>query len=171
MSDEERVNVKEDSPDEPGAYLFIINRHDAPDKALEVYVKLWRIEVFYRAAKQELGFEKCHSASEAHQHAHMELLFSAETLLTYALWQVNKEKTDESHNHREMGSRSLPHSLPSSHKKLLGSKAILLRFFIEARRFASLISAFWLKNLTMTMLPIFSNIICHIHVYTLNVLL
>ncbi|WP_199242487.1 hypothetical protein [Desulfosporosinus fructosivorans] len=36
-----------------GAYLIISNRHDAPREALSVYVKRWRIEVFYRAAKQE----------------------------------------------------------------------------------------------------------------------
>jgi hypothetical protein len=43
--------------------------------------KRWRIEVFFRAAKQELALEKCHSESEAHHHAHFELLFVAETLL------------------------------------------------------------------------------------------
>ncbi|WP_373460374.1 hypothetical protein [Paenibacillus sp. V4I7] len=51
------------------------------------------MEVFFRVAKQELGFESCHSKSEAHQHAHMELLFATETLLTYALWQLNNKKT------------------------------------------------------------------------------
>nr|WP_311547877.1 transposase [Paenibacillus baekrokdamisoli] len=164
--DEESVDVKEDSPDEPatykGAYLIISNRHDAPDKALEVYGKRWRIEVFFRAAKQELGFEKCHSTSEAHQHAHMELLFAAETLLAYALWQVNKEKTsDESHTHGEMV-RGLFHTRcqvrTRNHK---GLKRIYIDFDIEARRFASLISAYWPKNLSMTMWPVHSSIDSH----------
>jgi hypothetical protein len=54
------------------AYLIISNRYDAPEEALPTYVKRWRIEVFFRTAKQELAFEKCHSESEAHHHAHFE---------------------------------------------------------------------------------------------------
>ncbi|MDQ0115055.1 hypothetical protein J2T15_004512 [Paenibacillus harenae] len=45
--------------------------------------------------KQELGFEHCHSTSESHQHAHLELVFTTESLLAYALWQINKEKTSD----------------------------------------------------------------------------
>jgi SRSO17 transposase len=56
-------------------------------------VKRWRIEIFFRTAKQELGFEKCHSESEAHHHAHFELLFVTETLLAVAQLELNKEKT------------------------------------------------------------------------------
>lgn len=47
------------------------------------YAKRWRIEVFYRMVKQELGLTNCHSRSEASHFAHMELLFTAETLLCY----------------------------------------------------------------------------------------
>lgn len=59
--------------------------------------------MFFRTAKQELAFEKCHSDSEAHHHAHFELLFAAETLLSVALFELNKEKTsDEGYTHGEM---------------------------------------------------------------------
>jgi hypothetical protein len=73
-------------------------------KAVGTYVKRWRIEVFFRTAKQELSLEQCHSTSEAHQLAHLELLFATETLLAYALWQLNKEKTsdDEGYTHGKM---------------------------------------------------------------------
>jgi hypothetical protein len=106
--DEEAVcEIDKDDDDDTatykGAYLIVSNRYDAPREALVVYGKRWRFEVFFRTAKQELGFEKCRSTSEAHQHAHMELLFATETLLSYALWQVNKEKmSDESSTHGEM---------------------------------------------------------------------
>lgn len=87
-----------------GAYLLISNRFDAPKEALQTNVKRWRIEVFFRIAKQELAIEKCHSESVAHHHAHFELLFAAETLLAVALFEMNKEKTsiDEGCTHGEM---------------------------------------------------------------------
>jgi hypothetical protein len=70
---------------------------------LITYTKSWRIEVFFRTVKKELGFEQCYSTMEAHHQAHFELLITAETLLAYALWQLNKEKTsDEGYTHGEM---------------------------------------------------------------------
>ncbi|MGG1632974.1 hypothetical protein [Paenibacillus sp. NRS-1760] len=67
-----------------GAYLIISNRHDVPEKAFEVYGKKWRIEVFFRMAKQDLAFGKYHPTSEAYQHAHMEFVFATEALVAYA---------------------------------------------------------------------------------------
>ena len=77
--EETKENVVEEDINElsaqyRGAYLIISNRHDAPCEALSVYMKRWRIEVFYRAAKQELGLSDCHSTAEIHHHAHLELL-------------------------------------------------------------------------------------------------
>jgi hypothetical protein len=71
---------------------------------VRTYTKRWRIGVFFRTAKQELAFEKYHSKSEAHHHAHFELLFTAETLLAVALLELNKEKTsdNEGYTHGEM---------------------------------------------------------------------
>lgn len=75
------ADINELAAEYRGAYLIINNRHDTPHEALSVYVRRWRIEVFYRAAKQELGLCNCHSTMEAHHHAHLELLFATETLL------------------------------------------------------------------------------------------
>lgn len=159
--DEEATTMMEDSTDAlatyKGAYLIISNRYDVPKQALEVYSKRWRIEVFFRAAKQELGFEACHSTTEAHHHAHFELLFATETLLAYALWQINKEKTsDESCTHGEMV-RGMIHTRCQvrcrSHK---GSERIYLHFDIEVRRFASFISTYWPPELLMTAWPLYS---------------
>lgn len=146
-----------------GAYLIISNRYDVPNQTLEVYGKRWRIEVFFRTAKQELGFESCHSTSEAHQHAHMELLFATEMLLAYALWQVNKEKTssDEGFTHGEMV-RGLFHTrCQVRSRNHEGSERIYIDFDTEARRFASLFSTFWPPQIFMTWWPVYSSIDSH----------
>ena len=72
-----------------GTHLIISNRHDAPEAALEAYVKRWRIEVFYRAAKQELGLTSCLAQNESSHKAHIEMLFVAETLVRVAMWELH----------------------------------------------------------------------------------
>lgn len=64
-----------------GTHLIISNRVDAPGAAVNAYTKRWRIEVFYRAAKQELGLNACRSETEHAHFAHIEMIFVAETLL------------------------------------------------------------------------------------------
>lgn len=127
-----------------GAYVLISNRYDAPKEALKTYVKRWRIEVFFRTAKQELAFEKCHSESEAHHHAHFELLFAAETLLAIAQLELNKEKTsDESCTHGKMV-RCLFHTRCQVRKTTKkGVERIYIDFDIQARQFARLFKLFW----------------------------
>ncbi|WP_236344368.1 transposase [Paenibacillus plantiphilus] len=152
----------EDAAAYKGAYLILSNRHDAPLEALTVYGKRWRIEVFFRIAKQELGFEQCHSTSEAHQLAHLEMLFAAETLLAYALWQVNKEKTsDESCTHGEMVSGLFHTRCQVRSRNHKGSERIYIDFDTEALRFSSLISAYWPRDLGMTWWPVYSSIDSH----------
>jgi len=134
-----------------GAYLLISNRHDVPEEALRTYVKRWRIEVFFRAAKQELSMEKCHSESESHHHSHLELLFVTETLLGVALWELNKEKTsdDEGYTHGEMV-RGLFHTrcqLRIKHHK--GQERIYLDCDTRVQDFARLIDLFWPEHLLM----------------------
>jgi hypothetical protein len=133
-----------------GAYLLISNRFDAPEEALQTYIKRWRIEVFFRAAKQELAFEKCHSNSEAHHHAHFELLFAAETLLAVALFELNKEKTsDEGYTHGKMV-RGLFHTRcqvrVNYHK---GIQRISIDCDTQVQEFARLIELFWPKHCIM----------------------
>lgn len=134
-----------------GAYLLISNRFDVPKKALQTYVKRWRIEVFFRTAKQELAFEKCHSEFEAHHHAHFELLFTAETLLAVALFEMNKEKTsgDEGCTHGEMV-RGLFHTRCQTRTRTYkGQERIYVDFDIEVKRFARLIRCFWPQHYLM----------------------
>jgi hypothetical protein len=134
-----------------GAYLLISNRFDAPKEALETYVKRWRIEVFFRTAKQELGFEKCHSESESHHHAHFELLLTAETLLAIAQFELNKEKTsvEEGYTHGEMV-RGLFHTRCQIHmNNRNGIQRISIECDTKVQRFARLIDLFWPKHYSM----------------------
>jgi hypothetical protein len=127
-----------------GAYVLISNRYDAPKEALQTYVKRWRIEVFFRTAKQELSFEKCHSESEAHHHAHFELLFAAETLLAIAQMELNKEKTsDESCTHGKMVSGLFHTRCQVRITTTKGVERIYIDFDIQARQFARLFKLFW----------------------------
>ena len=84
--DKENPVVDLANPDEKaahfkGSYLLISNRYDAPDEAVNAYAKRWKIEVFYRNAKQELGLTSCHAQSKEAHEAHIEMLFIAETML------------------------------------------------------------------------------------------
>ncbi|UOF89274.1 transposase [Fodinisporobacter ferrooxydans] len=158
LKEDERLdsdNVETEGEDSPatykGAYLIISNRHDTPKEALQTYIKRWRIEVFFRAAKQELAFEKCHSESQAHHHAHFELLFTAETLLAVALFELNKEKTsdDEGYTHGEMV-RGLFHTRcqvrVKNHK---GIQRIYIDCDTQVQQFARLIELFWPEHYLM----------------------
>ncbi|MCF8568617.1 transposase [Alicyclobacillus tolerans] len=70
-----------------GAYLLLSNRYDALYEVMGAWLKRWRIEVLFRTAKQELGMLSCHSPNANHIHAHLTLLFTAETLVRYIAWQ------------------------------------------------------------------------------------
>lgn len=146
--------VQSDGEESPatykGAYLLISNRYDVPEEVLLSYVKRWRIEVFFRAAKQELAFEKCHSESEAHHHAHFELLFTTETLLAVALFELNKEKTSgEGYTHGEMV-RGLFHTRCQVRMKYhQGKQRISIDCDTQVRQFARLIELFWPEHCRM----------------------
>ncbi|WP_114319269.1 transposase [Desulfotruncus arcticus] len=73
-------------------YLLISNRVDAPKDAAKAYNRRWRIEVFYRAVKQNLGLISCYTQSESAHFAHVELLFTAKTPLCYAAWVCGAEQ-------------------------------------------------------------------------------
>jgi len=74
------------SPEEEAAatykdtYLLISNRVDNPEVAAYAYAKRWRIEVFYRMAKQIFRLNSCTARSQTAHFAHIELLFTAITL-------------------------------------------------------------------------------------------
>lgn len=142
--DGERVTVDIAEPDEraahfKGAYLLISNRVDAPEQAVVAYAKRWKIEVFYRNTKQELGLTACHSQSKAAHEAHIEMIFIAETLLNYINWELNKD-----------GAITLTHGkvireiINATHRVTCISK-LQLYFDTSCIKFASFIKKYWPK--------------------------
>lgn len=122
-----------------GAYLLISNRVDSPKDVVQSYAKRWKIEVFFRNAKQDLGLASCQARNEYAHFAHVEMLFFAETLISYIHW-LEKEKGDDSApSHHEM-IRSLFNAL--CRIECLGH-AIQVHFGIESECFSSIIQKFW----------------------------
>ena len=101
VNPKEPVETDEAATEYRGAYLLISNRYDVPSEVMAAWLKRWRIEVLFRPAKQELGMLTCHLPNENHIHAHMTLLFTAETLIQYITW---KQKTtgDEDCTHGQV---------------------------------------------------------------------
>jgi hypothetical protein len=99
VEERESLADKKDKPLLRGTHLIISNRHDSPLEAVSSYVKRWRIEVFYRAAKQDLGLTACRAETEQAHFMHIEMLFVAETLLRLAMKEYQdsggQEKGDE----------------------------------------------------------------------------
>lgn len=105
----------------------------------------------FRAVKQELGLTECHSTSEVHHHAHLQLLFTAECLLNYAKWQLNKDKTssEEDFTHGEM-IKSLFHTRCQIKLKTKGTIQKIYSYFdTEVQKFARLFKLFWPDELCM----------------------
>lgn len=128
--------------------LLISNRVDAtPEKIVQVYKKRWNIEVFFRNAKQELGLNHCHSTDENHIHAHVSLLFVAESLVRFAQWKYNeKAGTEEEVTHGQVVAL-LFHTRCEVRSK--DTNPIQVYFDMTSQRFASFFEAFWPTYLTM----------------------
>lgn len=143
--DNQRIAIDIADPDEKaahfkGAYLLISNRFDAPEQAVIAYAKRWKIEVFYRNAKQELGLTACHSQTKVAHEAHIEMIFIAETILNYINWELNKD-----------GAITLTHGevireiINASHRVTYKSK-LQLYFDTSIMKFASFIKKYWPKH-------------------------
>ncbi len=131
-----------------GVYLIISNRHDVPLEALQAYVKRWSIEVFFRTAKQELGFSKCHSTNQNSHYAHLELIFVAETLLCYAKWELNANtsESEEVFTHGQMVKSFFNARLKVKHVLHGRCAAIEVCFDTAKQVFAKLIEKYWPQN-------------------------
>lgn len=120
-----------------GSYLLISNRYDDPGQAVHAYAKRWKIEVFYRNAKQELGLTSCHAQSKAAHEAHIEMLFIAETMLSYANWELNRD-----------GAITLTHGemvreiINANHRICLKDK-LQVYFATTSTKFSRFIKKFW----------------------------
>ncbi|WP_132018291.1 transposase [Hydrogenispora ethanolica] len=121
------------------SYLLISNRDDAPREAAQAYAKRWRIEVFYRTIKQDLGLTSCYARSETAHLAHVELIFTAKSLLCYANWICNREGAEQAPTHSEM----VRCFFNASCRIYCNQQQIQVFFDIIAKRFASLIEMFW----------------------------
>jgi hypothetical protein len=149
--DREQSETDEQTATYHGAYLIISNRHDQPEEAVNVYVRRWRIEVFFRNAKQELMLTTCHSPSKVHHHAHLELVFTAETLLNFALWELNNKNAgpEKRFTHGEMVESLFHTRCQINMKNRKGFQSIYVYFDTKAHEFARLFDLFWPKILTV----------------------
>lgn len=127
------------------AYLLISNRVDAPEEAARAYTKRWKIEVFYRMAKQNLGLTSCYAQSETAHFAHVELLFTAKTLLCYAAWKCNKEGAEQAPSLCEV----VRYFFNASCRIHCYEQLIQVYFDTTTELFSSLIDEFWPKSLDL----------------------
>lgn len=121
------------------AYLLISNRVDTPEEVANAYLKRWRIEVFYRTAKQDLGLTSCYAQSESAHFAHVELVFTAKTLLSYAMWELNKEGVEQAPTFSEM----VRCFFNASCRIDCCEQKIQIYFDMTTERFSRLIEKFW----------------------------
>jgi len=130
-------------------YLLLSNRVDAPEEAAGAYVKRWRIEVFYRTAKQNLGLTSCFAHSESAHFAHVELLFIAQTLLCYAAWEGNKKGAEQAFSLCE----AIRYFFNAGCRISCCNNLIQVYFDMTIQRFSSIIDIFWPDSLDL----LFSN--------------
>ncbi|WP_269078039.1 transposase [Alicyclobacillus acidoterrestris] len=133
-----------------GAYLLISNRHDAPKEVLSAWLRRWHIEILFRTAKQELGMLNCHSSNENHIHAHLTLLFTAETLIRYLLWEQRKTAGKEDCTHGQVIRNLICircRNRQAARTNEPGS--ITIDLDTEAKQFARLIRKLWPLNLEL----------------------
>ncbi|QNB48249.1 transposase [Thermanaerosceptrum fracticalcis] len=127
------------------AYLLISNRVDTPEEAATAYAKRWRIEVFYRTAKQNLGLTSCYAQSETAHFAHVELLFTAKTLLCYASWECNKEGAEQAPSLCEV----IRYFFNAGCRIRCCEQLIQVYFDTATQRFSRLIDKFWPHSLEL----------------------
>ncbi|HBI04448.1 MAG TPA: hypothetical protein DDY49_10530 [Paenibacillaceae bacterium] len=129
--------------------LLISNKLDTEaTKIVQVYKKRWSIEVFFRNAKQELGLNDCHSTNENHLHAHLSLLFVAESLVRFAQWKYNeKAGIEEKITHGQV----VDLLFHTRCEALLSEKkdSIQVYFDTAIKQYASFINEYWPRHLTM----------------------
>lgn len=127
------------------AYLLISNRADAPEEATLAYVRRWRIEVFYRTSKQNLGLTSCYAQSETAHFAHIELLFTAKTLLCYAFWEFNKEGAEQAPSLCEV----IRYFFNAGCRISCSEQLIQVYFDTATQRFTRMLNKFWPHFLDM----------------------
>ena len=146
------ANLQEDleqkSTKETFALLLSNNIGFTAVEVVQNYKRRWSIEVFFRNAKQELGLNDCHSTNKNHIHAHLSILFMAESLVRFAQWKYH-QKTDikEEITHGQVVDL-LFHIRCEVHAK---SKDLIQVYFdTTAKPFATFFREFWPPQLRMS---------------------
>ncbi len=145
----EPVEADDVAAEYKGAYLLISNRHDVPSEVMGAWLKRWRIEVLFRTAKQELGMLNCHSPNENHIRAHLTLLFTAETLIRYLVWE-QKTAGEEDCTHSQVIRNLLCircHTRQAA--RMNEPDLIVIDLDTAAKHCASLIDKFWPTRLEL----------------------
>lgn len=154
---EERTSLVEQSETVTvfhGTHLIISNRHDAPEAAVQAYTKRWRIEVFYRCAKQELGLTSCHAMNENAHFMHVEMLFVAETLVQIAMrelhpCQSNEESDEEIFTHGQVVQKLFIASCRIELHTRLGNESIRVYFDTTYDMFSRFLINKWPKYIQL----------------------
>lgn len=132
-----------------GAYLLISNRYDAPSEVIGAWLKRWRIEVLFRTAKQELGMLNCHSPNENHIHAHLTLLFTAETLVRYISWEQKTAGQGDCTHGQVIRNLLCIRCRTRQAARLNEQDSITIDLDTPAKQFARLIRKFWPRRLEL----------------------
>jgi hypothetical protein len=145
------ANLEEDQEngESKGVFaLLVSNKMNAEaTNIVKVYKKRWSIEIFFRNAKQELGLNNCHSTDEHHIHAHLSLLFVAESLVRFAQWKFN-EKTGKK---EEVTHGQVVALLFHTRCEVRANRqdTIQVYFDMTSKRFASFFTKYWPRHLSM----------------------
>lgn len=124
-------------------------------ETVQAYKKRWSIEIFFRNAKQELGLNNCHSTNEKHIHAHISLLFLAESLVRFAQWKYNEKKDmKEKVTHGQVV--SLLFHTPCE-VRAESKDSIQVYFDTTIQKYANFLELYWPRNLTMEWFDIHNN--------------
>lgn len=146
------ANLMEDQEIEKENMVFALllsnNTVAKPQEIVQIYKKRWSIEIFFRNAKQELGLNDCHSTDENHIHAHLSLLFIAESLVRFAQWKFNNEKTG---TNEEVSHGQVVTLLLHTRCEVIanGKDSTQIYFDITSKRFASFFIKLWPNKITM----------------------
>jgi len=136
--------------------LLLSDQMDAPpEKIVQVYKNRWSIEVFFRNAKQELGLNNCHSTDENHIHAHLSLMFVAESLVRYAQWKYNEKASDKEEVTHGQVVALLLHTRCEVRPQ--GDESIQVYFDMPSQRFANFFRKYWPNRVLMDWFEISHN--------------
>jgi hypothetical protein len=131
------------------------NLEAAAEEIMGAYLDRWSIETFFRNAKQELGLEDCHSTDENHIHAHLSLLFVAESLVRFAQWDYNeKAGIEEKVTHGQV-----VELLFHTHCEViaLSNNSIQVYFDMTSQQFTSFFRKYWPSYFKMDWFHVKSN--------------